>query len=360
MTSSSHIAILGAGLIGLSTADALLRRGQRVTLIDVRDRPMQGTSFANSGMIHPSQAISWTGGVHDPEVDAAVRMLALHSRDLLQNRMSEFGLEAMRTNPPGCFQLFESIDEADAVLARMRADGLSADSVPPGRLPFDRPALYYADDRWGDARDYGMALLASVQARGAILQSGCRTSLKRIETDRGVEARLTVNGQLFEADQIVIATGAESVSLMSSVSLTLPIRPVKGWAVDFARPEPVELPDRPVMDSASRSALTPFADRVRLSGTMGKDSPAALIERWSQLMPELNLQQKDFDLIWSGERPVSELGRPFIDRTPLSNLWIHAGHGHMGWTLCAGSADSLVKHMIDNRPTASFAYPSER
>ena len=76
-------------------------------------------------------------------------------------------------------------------------------------------------------------------------------------------------------------------------------------------------------------------------------------------MPELNLTGIDFDLIWSGVRPVSDLGRPFIDQTPLSNLWIHAGHGHMGWTLCAGSADFLVGRMLDNRSTASFAYSSD-
>ena len=359
MTSPSHIAILGAGLIGLSTADALLRRGQAVTLIDVRDRPMQGTSFANSGMIHPSQAISWTGGVSDPSIDAAVRQLALHSRDLLEYRMVEFGLSEMRSHPPGCYQLFESDAEAQAVLARMRADGLSAERVPPNRLPFDAPALFYADDRWGDAHQYGLALADSVQARGAVLRSGCDVSLKRIETSGGGMARLSVNGEVFECDGIVIAAGVDSVSLMSSVALELPIRPVRGWAVDFSRPQNADLPDRPVMDAPSRSALTPFPDRVRLSGTLGKDSPDSLIARWSDLMPELNLTGIDFDLIWSGVRPVSDLGRPFIDQTPLSNLWIHAGHGHMGWTLCAGSADFLVGRMLDNRSTASFAYSSD-
>lgn len=356
MTSPSHIAILGAGLIGLSTADALLRRGQAVTLIDVRDHPMQGTSFANSGMIHPSQATSWTGGISDPTVDAAVRALAMQSRDLLEARMEEFGLQAMRANPPGCFQLFDSAEEAESVLQQMTNDGLRVETVPVGQLPIGKPALYYADDRWGDARQYGLALLTSVQARGAHLRSGCDVSLKRIDSDARPKALLTVNGQTFETDQIVIAAGIDSVSLMSDVGLALPIRPVKGWAVDFARPDAVQIPDRPVMDSVSRSALTPFSDRIRLSGTLGEDSPERLIERWSQLMPQLNLKQIPFDLVWSGVRPTSDSDRPFIDRTLLSNLWIHAGHGHMGWTLCAGSADLLVRHMLDNSPAASFAY----
>ncbi|MEL6687966.1 MAG: FAD-dependent oxidoreductase [Pseudomonadota bacterium] len=352
--SSSHIAILGAGLIGLSTADTLLRRGQRVTLIETGARPMEGASFANSGMIHPSQAYSWVSDYNNPCANAAVRELALRSRDLLHERMSALGLDAMRANAPGCFQLFERESDARAVRDCMTTQGMVVQVVSLGDLPVDKPALYYEDDRWGDARAYGEALLASLQARGAEIKAGCDVVLERAEDD---QVHLFVDEDRFRTDQIIVAAGVGSVSLLESLALSLPIRPLRGWAVDFSRPEHVALPDVPLMDSASRSALTPFADRIRLSGTMGEDTPEALIKRWSDLMPALDLQQKSFDLVWSGERPVSELGRPIIDKTPLADLWVNAGHGHMGWTLCAGSAEYLAKLMLDGATSASFAYP---
>ncbi|MGB6229961.1 MAG: FAD-dependent oxidoreductase, partial [Litorimonas sp.] len=67
MFNSPHIAVLGAGLIGVSVADSLLRRGAGVTLVEARGAPMRGASFANSGMIHPSQACSWAGVANDPD-----------------------------------------------------------------------------------------------------------------------------------------------------------------------------------------------------------------------------------------------------------------------------------------------------
>ena len=59
VSNGPHIIIIGAGLIGLSTADALLTRGAKVTILEARPGPCEGTSFSNSGMIHPSQAKSW-------------------------------------------------------------------------------------------------------------------------------------------------------------------------------------------------------------------------------------------------------------------------------------------------------------
>ena len=92
MTSPPHILILGAGLIGLSSADALLRLGANVTLVEKESAPMRGASYANSGMIHPSQACSWAGSANDPETDAAVFDLACRSWTLMEGRMSELGL----------------------------------------------------------------------------------------------------------------------------------------------------------------------------------------------------------------------------------------------------------------------------
>lgn len=352
---SDHVAILGAGLIGLSTADALMRRGYRVTVIESGVAPLHGASFANSGMIHPSQACSWQGQANPSHIDEAVERLARRSRDLLLERMAELNLSDMRAHASGCYQLFDTEGDLHSVQARMQARGIEVDRVSPRLFGMDRPTLLYPEDHWGDAYQYGKALLADLLDRRITLLTGVQANLRPDSDGHGVD--VWVDSEPFSCDHVVLATGVASTDLLAPLSLSLPIRPVRGWAVDFQRPETVSFPDIPVMDAQTRSALTPFSNRIRLSGTLGQTSPDLLIERWSTLVPVLSLQDKDFDLVWSGLRPACDLGRPVIGQSPIKTLWVNAGHGHMGWTLCAGSAEYLADCMTGEDPTAVFSYP---
>ncbi|MGB3456921.1 MAG: FAD-dependent oxidoreductase [Litorimonas sp.] len=352
MATPPHIAIVGAGLIGLSSADELLRRGARITLIESRETPMQGASHANSGMIHPSQACAWAGDANDPGIDKAVHALAVRSRDRLAIRVVELGLTAMARRAPGCFQLFESQADADSAAERLSGRCIPVETVPSGRLPFDRPALFYPDDRSGDAHAYGQALLASVLDRGATLLAGQKAALSL--THSGVPV-LDVGGLRIDADQIVLAAGSRTPGLLKAMGLTVPITPVRGWAVDYLRPEALVFPSAPVMDALTRSALTVFGDTVRLSGTWGTADADGMVKRWSALWPELMETLGPERRRWSGLRPVSETGQPMIGETRVRTLWINAGHGHMGWTLCAGSAEVLADAMAGKAGAAAFS-----
>ena len=80
-------------------------------------------------------------------------------------------------------------------------------------------------------------------------------------------------------------------------------------------------------------------------GHVDEISEVALLERWSELAPDIINSLKPAKEIWSGLRPMSLSGKPYICETSLSGLWVNTGHGHMGWTLCAGSAE-LINEMI--------------
>lgn len=358
MTHSPHIIILGAGLIGLSSADALLRRGARVTVIERESAVMRGASFANSGMIHPSQACNWAGSANDLAVDAAVQDLALRSMALLRERMSALGLTEMASRPPGCFQIFETAADVDQALARLQARDIAAERLDASAQTFGRPALFFASDRSGDARQYGEALARSVVARGGELHVGAKAP--EILIDAEGQATLHVGTQHWTPDALIVACGAQSADVLSPIGITLPVAPVRGWAADYVLPDGISVPDVPVMDAPSRSALTRFADRLRLSGTWGEDSIAPLLARWTEIAPALMAAVGDPRQVWSGLRPVSALGRPFIGRpnigqTAAPNLWVNAGHGHMGWTLCAGSGALLSDMIFDGRTDDRFA-----
>lgn len=352
MTSSPHIIILGAGLIGLSTADALLRRGARVTVIERQSAVMRGASFANSGMIHPSQACNWAGPANDPAVDAAVQDLAVRSMALLQERMSGLGLTDMLARAPGCFQLFDHDADVDQAFARLQARGIRAERRAQSAQTFDRPALFFVGDRSGDAHHYGQALARSVMAQGGDVHVAAHTP--EITMGEDGRATLVVGQDHWTPDALVVACGAQSADVLRAVEIDLPVSPVRGWAADFTVPDGIEVPDVPVMDAASRSALTRFTDRLRLSGTWGEDSVEPLLARWAQIAPDLMTAVGAPLQVWSGLRPVSAVGRPYIGQTTVSNLWVNAGHGHMGWTLCAGSGALLADMICDGQSDSRF------
>ena len=314
---------------------------------------MHGASFANSGMIHPSQACRWVGAMNDPDVDAAVHELAMRSRDLLIDRMEALGLKTMRDRPRGCLQIFETEALAEQQKSRLIARDILAERRDPGPDTFHRPGLFFPEDRSGDALAYGQSLVGSIRTMGGMIRTDIdwptliRASNGAIAVDMGDER--------VEADHIVLACGAQTGEVLSSVGLSLGIEPIRGWAVDFDLPLSVQLPLRPVMDAETRSALTPFGDWFRLSGTWGEESEDVLLSRWSNIMPDIMSICAEPRQIWSGLRPVSVDGRPYIGPTQIPHLWVNAGHGHMGWTLCAASGDLMAKMILDDAADPRFA-----
>ena len=355
--SAPDIIVVGAGLIGLSTADGLVRSGADVTVIDARDGPVRGASFANSGMIHPSQGRSWgpRGWRTDTEraAEGAVFDLARRSSALLRQRMETLGLSEALARPVGCYQLYASVDAARAAQSAFATAGVRANVVIDAGRTFSRPALYFPDDWSADANAYGCALEADLKHRGVTFIYEARDLRVRAEGD-GVAAAL--GGHRFQAGQVVLCGGAQSAALLDTLGLRARIDPVRGWAVDFDLPREHALPPVPVMDAASRSALTVFPDRFRLSGTWGEDSARPLLERWADIIPKALAEAGKPDRVWSGLRPVSKAGRPYIGPTPVPGLWINAGHGHLGWTLSAGSGELMARMILDGWQDPRFAY----
>lgn len=359
MSDCHDILIIGAGLIGLSTADELSARGADVRVIDARPGPCEGTSFSNSGMIHPSQAMSW-----DPDElksselarafkDAAkvTARLGERSRTLLTDRINALGLPQ---HAPGCLQLFSDMDAAQEAQTEYNDIGINADIIMNETDTFNRPACRFPDDSSGDARAFGCALAADLAARGvSFVYKATDLDIRRaqdrffVRTSQGV----------FDAKHLVIAAGVQSPNCLSLLGVRLQLNIVSGAAADFDLPvEADDLPNCPVMDAASRSALTVFSDRVRISGGWGVDDPAPLLSRWRDIAPGLMLRLGHPRSTWSGLRPVSPVGRPYISPTSIPNLWVNTGHGHMGWTLCAASGELLAEMIIEGRIDRRFAF----
>ena len=355
MSNTPHIVIIGAGLIGLSTADSLMKRGARVTLIESRTGPGQGASFCNSGMIHASQAMPWMieSGSSQEAVIAGkhVYSLACLSTDLLEARM-QF-LRVPIGDSPGCIQIFETGSAGRKAEQTYKALGVPFERRDDFRWAFGKHGLYFPGDGAGNAHIYCSVLARNLSERGANLIYGADPVELSLS---GGRAALTGGNESDKPDHIIVAAGAGSAALMLPLGLCLPVRGLRGHALNFNRPN-IDLPNVPIMHYPSRSALTVFDDHVRLSGTVNEDNPRVLLDIWRKIAPEIILKLGDPISEWSGERPVSGLGKPIIGQTPLQNLWVNCGHGHMGWTLCAGSGEIMADMILDGMAYPRFGWP---
>lgn len=354
MDTSPNIAIIGAGLIGLCTAEALAARGAAVTVIDARPGPCEGTSFSNSGMIHPSQAQSWEPGGRQLHLRDAAKVtadLAAQSRTLLLKHIRRLKLPI---RPAGCLQIHPNFEAARAAQTAYNDIGVEANIIIDPIDTFGQTACQFPNDSSGDSRSFGCALAADLQARGvAFLYEAADVDIRRAETGFNIRAA----SQIIKADHLIIAAGIHSVELLAQMEIRMQLKAISGAAADFALPEARDdIPSCPVMDAVSRSALTVFEDRIRIAGGWDLKDPAPLLERWADLAPGLMLRLGRPISTWTGIRPVSPAGRPYISATSIPNLWVNTGHGHMGWTLSAGSGELLAQMILEAREDGRFAF----
>jgi D-amino-acid dehydrogenase len=138
----------------------------------------------------------------------------------------------------------------------------------------------------------------------------------------------------------------------------VPIYPVKGISITFARGAWNSAPRMPVIDDSRIFGLVPVGDRLRISGSAeiaGFDTEPSMARAeaiignagttFPQLLQHLDRGKARF---WAGLRPVTPAGTPIIGRTAIGGLWINAGHGHLGWTLACGSG-RVVADLVDGR-----------
>ena len=359
VSNQEEIIIIGAGLIGLCTADALTARGAQVTVIEAQPGPCEGTSFSNSGMIHPSQAVGWERqkdsslDLRRARFDAAIvtARLAERSQDLLMQKMGALGIPSRGA---GCLQLHPDFETAKAAQAEYIKLGIQTDLRIDPAETFGLPACYFPNEASGNARLFGCALAEELAKRGVtFIYDAAAINIRQsqdqffIRTSKGIR----------KSDHLVIAAGAASPKCFALLGVRLQLGSVAGAAADFLLPDDRSgLPLCPIMDVSSRSALTVFDQHIRISGGWHVSNPTTLVARWREIAPDL-MERLGLPLsTWSGVRPMSPLGRPYISATSIPNLWVNTGHGHMGWTLCAGSGELLAELLIDGVQDRRFAF----
>lgn len=409
--------VIGGGIIGVATLHELAVRGVEAVLLEAESELATGASYANGGMMTPSMPDPWNSpgvwrhlvaSVFDPYAPMKLRLsaapgLARWGLEFLRNSSSARHLASSAANfvlasysaaatreiadlygfdfdrsTTGTLKIFSSTNANAGPLAlARRLEPLGLRFVELDRQgviekePRLRPVaetitggIQYPDDFCGDSRIFTLALAEAAKAKGGVICVGERVESLIRDGHRVTGVKLA-SGESLVGD-VVLAAGLSSVKFASQCGLRLPLRPAKGYSLTIDVSEArANVPEIAVIDDAMHAAVVPLGRRIRLVGTAefaGDDStirPARidnLFRLLERTFPDLarGLDRR-MGKAWAGLRPMSVDGRPFIGPAPSAGLWFNCGHGHLGWTMAAGSARLLASLMSGEVPRIDSA-----
>ena len=410
------VLVLGAGVIGVTSAWYLAQAGHEVTVAERHGEAGMEASFANGGQISASHAEPWAKPAVVPKIlrwlgreDApllfrpraewalwewglrflleclpgrferncrALAGLAAYSRDCLGALRESTGIQYDQVT---CGILHFATDAHDfEVLARsaeaVRALGIERQVKSAAQCVALEPALknsadpvaggvYTPGDESGDAWRFTHELARMAAARGVSFRFGA--SLEAIETAGGKVSAARVGGERLTADAYVVALGSYSPLMLKPIGVSIPVYPLKGYSVTLQLgPEhAAAAPSVSLTDEAHKIVISRLGKRLRAAGTAeltGYDTTVnavrcdAIARRVRELFPGLGGISAYES--WTGLRPATPNNVPVIGRTRLSNLFLNTGHGTLGWTLACGSGRALADLVSARRPEISFAF----
>jgi len=413
-----RIVVLGAGVVGTTTAWFLQKAGHEVTVLDRQSGPAQETSYANGGQISVSHAEPWANPSAPLKVlkwlareDAPLLFrlradpaqwlwglrflmectsartrhniiqmvnLGTYSRSVLQALREETGIRYDQlekgilhfyTNPAE----FEAAQEPARI---MREYGCQREIVDASRAVELEPALkhaqdrvagatYTAEDESGDARKFTVELArlceqAGVQFRYGVNIVGLEQALGKVCAVRFIDAG---QHQRLEADAYVLSLGSFSPQMARNLGIRLFIYPAKGYSVTVPVDREEEAYQVSLTDDEFKLVYSRLGNRLRIAGTaelngyglqLNQSRCQAIVRRAASLFP--GGARWDEAEFWTGLRPATPSNVPYVGRSRLPNLYLNTGHGTLGWTHSCGSAKALADIIEGRHPEVDFDF----
>jgi len=376
----ARVAVVGGGSVGLWSAYSLALRGHDVSVLEA-GAFLVGCSMKNSGLLVPSHVVplaapgvvakglQWLADAKSPfylrpSLDPRMVRWAALFRQCATETKAAAGAEVLSRLSTESLSLYRDLaSELDLglresgllMLARTRAGleeevhaaelaskfGVEARVLCGDELGAHEPlakcvgGVLYPGDAQLDPTRMMSAMLDRLREMGVSLQENLgRVSLRLV----GEEVETKIGGASWDADFVVLACGARSGAEMQELGHRLPMVGGKGYTFDV--PASGLTVARPTILVEDRVAMSPLGDRVRLGGTMeiGTDPEKVAIRRVrgiADAVPRyLGAAAPEPTAVWSGQRPCSPDGLPYIGRTAMArNLIVATGHAMLGITL---------------------------
>lgn len=404
------IIVVGGGVVGMTTAWELNRRGHRVTVLERHGIAGNETSRGNAaqrsyGVVYPwadpamvfkalpwmlkqdgplkmpmppsmntlrfmfsTLRYAWSPGLFGLNKRAMLR-LGMHSRERFLALEEELdlhfdgdhrGLLHLASSP----EALESHRQTGRLLGEL---GIASRLLTPAQVREAEPgmvgygplygALSYDTDGTGDCHLFCRELASACETAGVTCRYHTETE-RLIADDRrvtGVVLRSADgSAETLEADAVVISAGCWSGQLTAPLGLKLPIYPVKGYSFTVPLKDPDCAPVSTIHDDNYKVVSTRLGNRLRASGFVeladfNRDIPAARLATIRKSVESRFPGCADLTAAetWTGFRPMTPDGPAIIGRGPRDNLFLNTGHGTFGWTLSAGSAN-VIAQLIDS------------
>jgi len=403
-----QIIIIGGGLLGLATANALLDRGEKVLVLERNSETATATSFANAGMLTPSQSTPWNSpsnitnillgiGRKDSPMSVSfgaipsyffwglrfilnsspskfkriskdIFSLAKYSKDLTEKirNLEEFSYDESTDGTIKLFRDPERLQKSIALSNHIYGQSNVIEVLNQKEVIELEPALnkvrkglvggiYYKDDEIGDAYKFCKALEGIIRSKGGRIL--VNSNIKKILLNKRKVNSVVTDRAVLQAKRVVVCAGSWSPILLKELGIKIPVKPVKGYSLTYNTAGIRNTPKLPVIDEGVRIAITPFANRIRVAGTAefagfnDEIHPKRfnyLKSKLNEVYPSIFSKVKDDEEveIWFGFRPMSADGLPFIGESKVKGLYLNTGHGHLGWTLAMGSADLIADQIV--------------
>jgi len=396
----THIGIIGGGITGVTTAYALARRGHKVTLFERQRYTAMETSFANGGQLSASNAEVWTHPstllkglkwmlksdapllvnpkpswhklswfaefiANMPNYErntVATARLAIRARDFLFDWANTEGID-FDLKQRGILHIYrdrQGFEHAGRVSALLAQGGLQRRPVTPEEMKAIEPTLagryfggYYTEsDATGDIHKFTQGLARACERLGVRLVFDHEvTSVHADGRSAQVHTREAGVDQRFDFDALVVCAGVGSRALARQLGDRVNVYPVKGYSITVNLPDAqsqAAAPTVSLLDDETKLVTSRLGtDRFRVAGTaefngVNKDIRAdriAPLVRWvQQCFPGVDTRQV---VPWAGLRPMMPDMMPRVGRGRAANVFYNTGHGHLGWTLSAVTADMV-------------------
>lgn len=407
------VVVMGAGVIGVTTAYYLAKQGAEVVVIDRQTGPGQETSYANAGELSygmtspwaapgiPMKALKWLFMKRRPLFiwplisptmwwwgvqmlrncnDESYRInksrmvrVSNYSRDCLPDLIAETGID-YDGREQGTLQLFRT----DKQLHHSHAD---QEILAEFNSPFEvldregciavEPALAEVRDKFvgglrlladrtGDCRMFTIALAEKAAELGVEFNYGQTIEQIVVEGGKVIGVDTEPAGR-FTADAYVCAMGSFAPRILKPIGVRLPVYPVKGYSVTLPVTDDSFAPQSTIMDETHKVAITRLGDRIRVAGTaeiagynnrLGPHATDTVRYVINDLFPRGGDLSKAEG--WTGLRPMTPDGTPVLGPTHLPNLFLNTGHGTLGWTMSAGSGRAVADLVLGKEPEISF------
>ena len=397
-----RIAVIGGGITGITTAYTLAKRGLDVTVYEKHRYAAMETSFANGGQLSASNAevwnnwqtvmkgIKWMSRRDAPllvnpkpswhklswfaEFMAAIPQyeknttetarLAIAARDHLFAWAQEEGID-FDLKKQGILHIYRDkaeFDHAAKVSRLLSAGGLERRSVTPEEMKSIEPTLagnYYGgffteSDSTGDIHKFTNGLADAIQRLGVKTCYGHTvTELSADERSAWVTSHDGAEQSRDTFDGVVICAGVGSRGLAKKLGDRVNIYPVKGYSITVELDDEASQKAAPtvsLLDDATKIVTSRLGDgRFRVAGTAEfsgynrdiKDDRIRPLTRWvEQCFPGVCTRKV---VPWAGLRPMLPNMMPRVGPGRLPTVFYNTGHGHLGWTLSAITAEMVAE-----------------